>query len=302
MSSPLFRWVVASPLPLASLLEEHGLIGALADGRVFVDGVRAAPGSVELCAGAAVEVFAPRPRADIGILAEDDGVFAVHKPAALPTEPDHSGADCVLSQLSRLLRVEPEGLFAVSRLDVGVSGVLLVTLGARSRERLLAERASGRLRRRYVALAAGVPDPREGDWREALGGKGQGRRAVDGREAQSAHSHYRVVASAKPATRDSSATSLLALSPVTGRTHQLRVHASAHGAPLLGDRKYGGPPRMTAADGSVQTFPQILLHAAWVQWGSPGQQTRITSEPGEPLVETWLALGGELGAIQRALD
>lgn len=302
MSSPLFRWVVAAPLPLARLLDENGLSSALGDGRVFVDGVRAAQGGTELGASAVVEVFAPRPRADISVLSEDEDVFAVHKPAALPTEPDHSGADCVLQQLAQLLRVEVEGLFAVSRLDVGVSGVLLVTLGARSRERLLAARAAGELRRRYVALAAGVPAPAEGDWRDALGAKGQGKRAVDGRDAQSAHTHYRVVATASPVTRNGVGTALLALSPVTGRTHQLRVHAAAHGAPLLGDRKYGGPPRMTAADGSVQGFSQILLHAAWVQWGPAGQKRRVTSEPAASLVEAWASLGGDFAALQRALD
>jgi 23S rRNA-/tRNA-specific pseudouridylate synthase len=302
MSLPVFRWVVATRLPLTRLLAEHGLGSALGDGRVFVDGVRATAGLAELAEGAVVEVFAPRPRADIRLLNEAEDVFAVHKPAALPTEPDHGGADCVLAQLAKLLRVEPQGLFAVSRLDVGVSGVLLVTLGARSRDRLLAERAAGRLRRRYVALAAGVPQPAEGDWREALGSKGPSKRAVDGRDAQSAHTHYRVVATALPVSRGGGATALLGLSPVTGRTHQLRVHAAAHGAPLLGDRKYGGPPRMTAADGSVHAFAQILLHSAWVQWGAAGQQTRVTSEPAQPLVDAWLALGGDLAAMQSALD
>ena len=185
----------------------------------------------------------------------------------------------VLGQLAQTMRVEQDGLFAVSRLDVGVSGVLLVTLGARSRERLLAERAAGRLRRRYLALSAGVPEPAEGDWRDALGAAGGGRRAVDGRDAQKAHSQYRVVATAKPTSRDSTGTALLALSPITGRTHQLRVQASAHGAPILGDRKYAGPPRMTASDGSVHAFSQILLHAAWVEWGFEAERRRVTSEP-----------------------
>ena len=302
MSSPLFRWVTASPLSLGQLLGQHGLLSALGDGRVFVDAKRASEATLPLPAGVAVEVFAPRPSASISVLGEMEEVFAVHKPAALPTEPDKSGADCVLAQLALLMRVEVEGLFAVSRLDVGVSGVLLVTLGARSRERLLAERASGRLRRRYLALAAGVPQPGAGDWRDALGAGGAGRRAVDGRDAQKAHSQYRVVATADPVTRDSSATALLALSPITGRTHQLRVQASAHGAPILGDRKYGGPPRMTAKDGSVQAFSQILLHAAWVEWGFEGERIRVTSEPVAALVDAWLALGGDLGAIQRALD
>jgi len=302
MSSPLFRWVVATPLPLDQLLEQRGLRSARADGRVFVDGVRAGSAAVALAAGAVVEVFAPRPRAAITLLGESDAVFAVHKPAALPTEPDHSGDDCVLAQLARELRVDVTGLFAVSRLDVGVSGVLLVTLGTLSRDRLLAERAAGRVRRRYVALSAGVPTPPEGDWREALGGKSHAQRAVDGRDARSAHTHYRVVATAGAVKRESPRSALLALSPVTGRTHQLRVHASAHGAPLLGDRKYGGPARMTTADGSVLGFAQILLHAAWVEWGREGDRQRVASEPVAALVDAWVALGGDLAAIQSALD
>jgi tRNA pseudouridine32 synthase/23S rRNA pseudouridine746 synthase len=301
MSSPLFRWVVAEPLPLTRLLEQHGLTSALRDGRVFVDGKRAL-GPLELASDAQVEVYAPRPRADIEILSEADDVFAVHKPAALPTEADHGGADCVLSQLARALHVEPEGLFALSRLDVGVSGVLLVTLGSRSRERMLAERAQGRLQRRYVGLGAGVPEPASGDWRDALGKAKDSKRAVAGQEAQAAHTRYRVVATAAAAVPQGAPTSLLALSPVTGRTHQLRVHAAAHGAPLLGDRKYAGPPRMTAPDGSVHAFAQILLHAAWVEWGSESQRQRITAEPASALVDAWLALGGDIFAIQRALD
>jgi len=301
MSAPLFRWVVAASLPLEGLLAAQGLSNALAEGRVFVDGKRSA-GACELASGAMVEVFAPRPRATIEILSETDDVFAVHKPAALPTEPDRQGADCVLQQLGQLLRVEPEGLFAISRLDVGVSGVLLVTLGSRSRERLLGERAAGGLLRRYVALAAGVPTPAEGEWRDTLGKAKGGKRVVGGQEPQLSHSRYRLVARASAALPQGEPTALLALSPVTGRTHQLRVHAAAHGAPLLGDRKYGGPARMTGPDGSVQAFSQILLHAAWVEWGAAGQRRRITSEPVAALVDAWLALGGELTAIQGALD
>jgi len=301
MSSPLFRWVVAAPLELSRLLTEQGLGSALKDGRVFVGGKRALA-ETPLAAGAVVEVFAPRPRSAIEILSEGDGVFAVHKPAALPTEPDKSGAECVLSQLSRLLRVEPEGLFAVSRLDVGVSGVLLVTLGAKSRERLLKDRSAGRLQRRYVALASGVPAPSEGRWADALGKAGRGRRGVDGKDAQRAESSYRVVATARPATTAGPRSALLALAPVTGRTHQLRVHASAHGAPILGDRKYGGPPRLTTADGAVISFTQIMLHAAWVEWGAEPRRLRAASEPVAELCDAWLSLGGDLVDLQRALD
>jgi hypothetical protein len=71
---------------------------------------------------------------------------------------------------------------------------------------------------------------------------------------------------------------------------------------LLGDRKYGGPVRMTGADGSVSSFGQVLLHAAWVEWGPGGARRRITAEPGAHFVQVWLGLGGDPAAIQRALD
>jgi len=205
-------------------------------------------------------------------------------------------------QLAVSLRREPRDLFAISRLDVGVSGVLLIALGSLARERMLAERARGALARRYVALACGVPEPAVGDWREALGKGSPGKRTVGGRDERSAHTHYRVIASAAAVAQGLPATAMLSLSPVTGRTHQLRVHAGAHGAPLLGDRKYGGPPRMTGADGSVTAFAQVLLHAAWVEWGEAGARQRVTAEPSLDFVDTWHQLGGDPGAIQRALD
>jgi 23S rRNA-/tRNA-specific pseudouridylate synthase len=301
MSAPLFRWVAQAPLSLGELLLSHGLRQALGDGRVFVDAQRTtSPG--ELAAGAVVEVFALRPPAEIEILREVAEVFAVYKPAALPTEPDKTGNDCVVRQFAAKVGLFEQHVFAVSRLDVGVSGVLLIAVSERSRHRLLQERAQGTLRRRYVALGCGVPSPAEGQWREALGRGSRGKRAVAGRDAQHAETQYRVVATAQPVSRERPATSLLALSPETGRTHQLRVHASTHGAPLLGDRKYAGPARMTAADGSVRSFSQVLLHAAWVEWGPEAERERVVSEACADLLDTWLALGGDPSALQRAIE
>ena len=301
MSQPLFRWLVQAPVELSQLLEQHGLFAALRDERVFVDGQRAVASRLLACSSR-VEVFAPRPNASIEILYQRDDVVAVHKPAALPTEPDRNGANSVMRQLALSLERPGAELFALSRLDVGVSGVLLVAGSESARQRLLQERARGSLLRRYVALAAGVPAPAEGQWQEALGKGSGGKRVLGGRDEQSAHTRYRVVATARPVAHGRPATSLLALSPSTGRTHQLRVHAAAHGAPLLGDRKYAGPARYTAPDGAVRTLPQVLLHAAWVEWGTEPARQRVTCEPSSDWVDIWLALGGEAAAIQRALD
>jgi 23S rRNA-/tRNA-specific pseudouridylate synthase len=305
MTAPLFRWVAEAPGPLHELLWKHGLTAAMQDERVFVDGRRVVSKCVEppqLAVGAVVEVFAPRPPALIDILHEADDVFALYKPAALPTEPDKNGVSCVLRQLAERVGLEPSNLFAVSRLDVGVSGVLLVAVGRRAHTRLLQERARGSLRRRYIALASGVPAPVEGEWREGLGRGRGGKRVVDGRDGQAAHSRYRVVATAQAVSRERPLTSLLSLSPVTGRTHQLRVHTSAHGAPILGDRKYSGPVRITLADGSVRSLSQILLHSARVEWGPASKRQLVVAEPCTDMVETWLALGGDSTALQRALD
>ncbi len=303
MSSPLFRWVVGpgGPFGLADLLRSHGLLRALADGRTFVNGQRVSIEAVRLSEGALIEVFAPRPSAAIELLYRGRGLVAVAKPAALPTEPDRSGADCVLTQLALALGVPGHELHALSRLDVGVSGVLLVATDPTGRAELLALRAQGRLQRRYVALAQGAPTPPEGEWNDALAAGGRGRQVVAGPAARAAQTRYRLVASAA-ALGGGPAVSLLALSPVTGRTHQLRAHSAAHGAPLLGDRKYGGPMRRTTGDGSVYALPQVMLHAAWVEWGLRGQVQRVTAEPSEAFVDTWLALGGDPMALQRALD
>jgi 23S rRNA-/tRNA-specific pseudouridylate synthase len=270
---------------------------------VFVDRARAPRElDLELSPDSVVEVFAPRPSATIQILYEEQGLIALEKPAALPTEPDKSGNECVLSQLAESVGIDPRELFAVSRLDVGVSGVLLVATSEHSRQAILHERARGTLGRRYVALACGVPEPRTGEWRDGLARGSRGKRVVDVERGQAAHTRYRVVATARPVAREHAETSLLALSPVTGRTHQLRVHSSTHAAPLLGDRRYQGPLRMTALDGRVRAFAQVLLHAASVEWGPKGKRRRVVSEPSTALIDTWLALEGDPAALQRALD
>lgn len=301
MSTPLFRWVVETREPLVELLSRHGLRHALPAGRVFVNRARVQE-PTDLEGGALVEVFAPRPSTAIDILYEQDGLLAIEKPAALPTEPDKSGNDCVLAQLSARLGVPQSQLFAVSRLDVGVSGVLLVATSERSRHDILHDRARGALRRRYVALACGVPQAVEGEWNDGLGKGSRGKRVVDPQHGQVAQTRYRVVGTARPVARGRPETALLALSPITGRTHQLRVHSAAHEAPLLGDRRYSGPLRMTAEDGRVQAFSQVLLHAACVEWGPKAKRRRVLSEPAAPLVEAWLALGGDPTALQRAVD
>ena len=111
-------------------------------------------------------------------------------------------------------------------------------------------------------------------------------------------SRYLSVATAK----DGKVT-LLALSPVTGRTHQLRVHASHLGAPLLGDKTYGGPTRLALGTGKILGLARIYLHCAGVRFplvGAPSGILSLRSEVPAALLEAWSALGGEASAWEVA--
>lgn len=268
--------------------------GALEDGRVFVGPRRVKRASERVRTGDVVQVAAPRVVAgpDVTILLHADDLIAADKPAGIPTIPDHAGASHALVALvARALAIDVSRLHPTSRLDRDVSGVVVFALSAAARGRLADARERGVYDRRYVALATKAPDPDRGAWDFPIGRARDPRlRVVAGRDPVHARTRYAVVAR-------SSREALLAVSPVTGRTHQIRVHASHVGAPLLGDRAYGGPVRVTLATGRVLQPARIALHAARVVVpaadGSP--LVAVSPVPAE-LAELWSALGGDAGA------
>ncbi|MGH7298021.1 MAG: RluA family pseudouridine synthase, partial [Polyangiaceae bacterium] len=88
---------------------------------------------------------------------------------------------------------------------------------------------------------------------------------------------------------------------VTGRTNQIRVHAAHAGAPLLGDRAYGGPVRVTLPSGKVLQPARIALHAARVVVPAPDGSPLVVVSPVPPaLAELWSALGGDPSAWEGA--
>ena len=85
--------------------------------------------------------------------------------------------------------------------------------------------------------------------------------------------------------------SLVAVAPETGRTHQIRVHLSAAGAPLLGDRAYGGISRLTTKTGKVIAVSRVALHCARVAISLPRCIITATS----PVPPELAALAASLG-------
>jgi 23S rRNA-/tRNA-specific pseudouridylate synthase len=311
MSEPVVRWVASgAERTVAQIATELGASGAeaLADGRVFVGGRRVTEPNGVVQSGSVLEVYAARRvDRDVTMLAEHAGFVFVDKPPGIATEPDHAGVEASLvARVAERLGIARTELHALSRLDVGVSGVVTLARSAEAREHATELRARGGWHRRYVALARCAPEPASGTWDQALA---RPRAARSGRQSERAAStRYGLAGVAGSVFVPSRAgnvearPALLALGPVTGRTHQLRIHAASGGVPLLGDAAYGGPERLVLASGAVRPLERVALHAAWVQLELGGQKLRITAPIPADLQALWRELGGDEEAGARALE
>jgi tRNA pseudouridine32 synthase/23S rRNA pseudouridine746 synthase len=180
----------------------------------------------------------PAVQTDYSVRYEDDDLLVVSKPANMLSVPGRHIRDSVQERL-RQRYAEATGPLLVHRLDMSTSGLLLV---AKSKHvhRLL-QRQFGRrtVNKRYVAMVGGSVKPEEGEINLPLRGNyaDRPRQMVCRTEGKSARTRYRVVGYRN-------GQSFVHFWPITGRTHQLRVHA-AHpeglDAPIVGDDLYGDP-------------------------------------------------------------
>jgi tRNA pseudouridine32 synthase/23S rRNA pseudouridine746 synthase len=180
----------------------------------------------------------------------DDQLIVVDKPAGLLSVPGRGAQrqDCVAA---RVQASHPDAL-VVHRLDQATSGLLLMARGLAAQRVLGAAFEARQIDKRYVAVVAGLVADDEGcvDLPLAADWPNRPLQKVDPVQGRPAVTHYRVLA------RDPLAsTTRLALMPVTGRSHQLRVHLQARGHPILGDALYAPAPVQALA-------ARLLLHAS----------------------------------------
>jgi len=232
-------------------------------------------------------VFEPR------VLHVDDHLLIVDKPVGLATTAPGDGLS--LFTLARALDPRAPALHPLSRLDTQVSGMVTFARTAHANRLALEARRQGRLRRSYLGLAFSAPEPEAGDWRWAIGIDARDpskRRALpegsEGGVVKPSATHYRVCARTP-------ALCALDLWPITGRTHQLRVHASAAGSPLAGDTAYGGARRMTLPNGRILGAERTMLHCAAFSMpdpSRPGARFALSLAAPDDMQVLWRAAGG----------
>jgi 23S rRNA-/tRNA-specific pseudouridylate synthase len=283
---------------VGELLAGHAApASAVAEGRVFVGDKRVTDATRAVKPGDEIVVEEGRgAAAPVRIVSEFRDLYAVAKPAGLSTEPDRSGTQSVVHAVAELLRGPPNVFHAATRLDASVSGLVVIARGAEAARFAASLKAEGRLSRRYLAVAGRAPLPAAGAWDVSVDARGRGR------DAQKALSMYATLAVA-PALPSGSAPVLLAVEPVTGRTHQIRLHAEAAGAPLLGDVKHGGLRRVVLRNGRALPVDRVALHATRIQVDENDETVWTAVDPfPDDLRALWAALEGDAAAPDAALS
>lgn len=199
--------------------------------------------------------YTPPMQPYLSVLYRDDDIVVLNKPSGLLSvpgkEPHHYD-----SSYSRLLLVLPTAR-VVHRLDMATSGILLFALNKTAQANIQRQFERRSVHKTYRAQVYGQPPAQAGyidlplrcDW------PNRPRQMIDLVQGKSAQTAYRLL-------HTNSLGALLELTPISGRSHQLRVHMQALGTPICGDKFYADAAAFAAA-------PRLLLHAESLQLSHP---------------------------------
>lgn len=231
---------------------------------------------------------------DFDVVYEDSNIVVVDKPAGLVVHPAHGHSTGTLvhgllhryRDMHRAFDSDEVRPGIVHRLDKETSGVLIVAKNPGAHAQLAEQFRRRTTRKTYLAILSAVPHRSTGTVHDRLVRDPVHRKRFmtthdRGREATT---HYRVLAEAEQKC-------LAAFFPVTGRTHQIRVHAAALGAPIYGDTTY-----------SRSSASRMHLHAYRLELVLPGETSRrvfIAPVPEDFLAPLAAAVDGDLSEILR---
>jgi 23S rRNA pseudouridine955/2504/2580 synthase len=223
---------------------------------------------------------APVPGAEFRILLEDNHLLVIDKPAGVAV---HGGSGVSFGVIEQLRASRPDAKFLelVHRLDRDTSGVLLLAKKRSALTNLHEQMRDGDTDKRYLTLVYG-------DWKNARQhiklplhkySTADGERRVRVQEdGQEAHTVFSLI-------RRYGDYAFLEAELKTGRTHQIRVHLSASGFPIVGDDKYGDFPLNKAlqkADGARIAFKRMFLHAHQITFMHPDSGKPVTLKAALP--------------------
>lgn len=279
------------------VLSRSRLKALIEDGRVSADGetitepsYRVKPGQTFVTAVPEPEPCEPEGQAiPLAILYEDADVIVIDKPAGLVVHPAPGNPDLTLvnaliahcgESLSGIGGVRRPGI--VHRLDKDTSGVMVAAKSDNAHRSLTRQFEAKTAERAYLAVVWGVPVPASGRVEGNIGRDPRNRQrmaVVGAGKGKPAATNYRVVA------RFGDRASLVECRLETGRTHQVRVHMSHIGHPLVGDPLYGRTSRgrikglADSVVAAVRSFSRQALHARLLGFDHPltGERLRFES-------------------------
>ncbi|MDC3188517.1 bifunctional tRNA pseudouridine(32) synthase/23S rRNA pseudouridine(746) synthase RluA [Pseudoalteromonas elyakovii] len=200
----------------------------------------------------------------LSIVYQDDDLLIVNKPSGLLTVPgkDPKHADCLIARINRVFPTAK----IVHRLDMATSGIICLAMHKEAHRNLSIQFQDRKTAKRYIARVFDKLEQETGsvdlplicDW------PNRPKQMVDHDNGKPSLTHFKVLEYEQNATR-------VELTPITGRSHQLRVHMLSLGHPILGDKLYAHPEAFAMA-------PRLQLHAEMLTLAHPASGETLIFE------------------------